>query len=121
MGDPRPLERRQKAAKLLGLQPEMDKEQPPPLSFLWATRTIGPGELDRVKKSMASQRDRYTKRVEWRLENASRLQAEYTPSRSIQSPTFAMAGLEDLQLICAPNASNDGFCSLLVSAPASFC
>jgi hypothetical protein len=62
-------------------------------------------------------KERYTKRVEWRLENASKLQKEYPPGRELLSPLFSMAGLHDLQFVVHPNSSADGFCAMFVSAP----
>lgn len=77
--------------------------------------------LDQVKNQVDAMRSRMVRRVEWRLENASKLRKCFPANESMCSASFNAAGVEGLQLIFYPNGYNgatDGFCSLYLFGPA---
>jgi hypothetical protein len=115
--DPRPEEARNATSLALQLAVPSKPKKIASDAFLWSKRTVSQHRFERIEKDVDAMKQRYTKRVEWRIEHAKRVQAEYPPGRELQSPLFSMAGLQDLQFIIHPNSSADGFCAMFVSAP----
>eukprot|EP00929_Paragymnodinium_shiwhaense_P052984 TRINITY_DN26530_c1_g1_i2.p1 TRINITY_DN26530_c1_g1~~TRINITY_DN26530_c1_g1_i2.p1 ORF type:complete len:749 (+),score=207.67 TRINITY_DN26530_c1_g1_i2:144-2390(+) len=64
-----------------------------------------------------------TRRVQWRLEQVSKLRQTCNPGRPICSAAFQVAGVSGLQLVFYPSGlvgAKDGFCSFLVACPSGF-
>eukprot|EP00929_Paragymnodinium_shiwhaense_P003004 TRINITY_DN103371_c0_g1_i1.p1 TRINITY_DN103371_c0_g1~~TRINITY_DN103371_c0_g1_i1.p1 ORF type:complete len:822 (-),score=197.77 TRINITY_DN103371_c0_g1_i1:367-2832(-) len=64
---------------------------------------------------------RMVKRVEWNIEQASKLQEYFTMREPIASPIFSAAGVEGMQLILYPSGytgATEGYCSLFLYCPA---
>jgi len=77
--------------------------------------------LDQVTTQVQIMQSRMIRRIEWRLENASKLQRCFGPGEPMCSPTFSAAGIETLQLMFYPmgyNGATDGYCSIYLYAPA---
>eukprot|EP00928_Gymnodinium_smaydae_P071020 TRINITY_DN5470_c0_g6_i1.p1 TRINITY_DN5470_c0_g6~~TRINITY_DN5470_c0_g6_i1.p1 ORF type:complete len:756 (+),score=222.14 TRINITY_DN5470_c0_g6_i1:179-2446(+) len=77
--------------------------------------------MDQVKNQVDLMRSRMVRKVEWRVEQASRLRSCFGMGECICSAQFNAAGLEGLQLLFYPSGykgANDGFCSLFVYGPA---
>eukprot|EP00931_Biecheleriopsis_adriatica_P063622 TRINITY_DN3856_c0_g1_i2.p1 TRINITY_DN3856_c0_g1~~TRINITY_DN3856_c0_g1_i2.p1 ORF type:complete len:775 (-),score=205.44 TRINITY_DN3856_c0_g1_i2:138-2462(-) len=77
--------------------------------------------LEQVKGQVDAMRSRMVRRVEWRVEQASKLRRCFPPGESMCSASFNAAGIENMQLIFYPNGyggATDGFCSLYLYAPA---
>jgi len=76
--------------------------------------------LDAVQEQVDRMRSRMTRRVEWRLEQASCLRQCFAEGESLCSSTFMAAGLEGLQLVFYPSGytgAKDLFCSLFLYYP----
>jgi len=74
-----------------------------------------------VKTQVENMRSRMVRRVEWRLEHASKLRCCFPPGEPMCSVAFAAAGVENLQLMfypCGYQGATDGFCSVYLYAPA---
>eukprot|EP00928_Gymnodinium_smaydae_P023914 TRINITY_DN19542_c0_g4_i1.p1 TRINITY_DN19542_c0_g4~~TRINITY_DN19542_c0_g4_i1.p1 ORF type:complete len:744 (+),score=218.34 TRINITY_DN19542_c0_g4_i1:95-2326(+) len=84
-------------------------------------RYINHQTLDLVKNQVDLMRSRLVRRVEWRVEQASRLKQCFGAGEPLCSPPFTAAGLEGLQLVFYPSGyfgANDGYCSLFLFGPA---
>eukprot|EP00929_Paragymnodinium_shiwhaense_P002219 TRINITY_DN102430_c0_g1_i1.p1 TRINITY_DN102430_c0_g1~~TRINITY_DN102430_c0_g1_i1.p1 ORF type:complete len:831 (-),score=159.96 TRINITY_DN102430_c0_g1_i1:264-2756(-) len=80
--------------------------------------------VEQVKHQVQHMRACMVRRVEWRLQRASALQAHFPKGAELRSISFAAAGLENLQLVFYPSGSHearDGLSSLYVKARAGTC
>jgi len=92
-----------------------------PDGSLTAQRYLNHGMLDLVQEEVNRMRSRMTRRIEWKLEQASMMLRCFPQGESLCSSTFMAAGLEGLQLIFYPSGyadAKDGFCSLFLFCPA---
>lgn len=81
----------------------------------------GRGLLDMLQHKVDLVRSRATRRVQWRLENASLLRHSFAEGQPICSTAFQAAGLSGLQLVFYPGGcagARPGFCSFFLSCPA---
>jgi len=77
--------------------------------------------FEQVKHQADMMRSRMVRRIEWRVEQASRLRACFPAGDCICSTQFNAAGIEGLQLLFYPsgyNGATEGFCSLYLYGPA---
>jgi hypothetical protein len=84
-------------------------------------RYINNRMYEQVKGQIDLMRSRMVRRVEWRIEQASKLRACFPPGECICSSQFMAAGIEGLQLMfypCGYKGTTEGFCSLFVYGPA---
>eukprot|EP00929_Paragymnodinium_shiwhaense_P032729 TRINITY_DN18107_c0_g1_i1.p1 TRINITY_DN18107_c0_g1~~TRINITY_DN18107_c0_g1_i1.p1 ORF type:complete len:614 (+),score=164.95 TRINITY_DN18107_c0_g1_i1:128-1969(+) len=78
-------------------------------------------QLEEIKLQVDHFRSRMVRKVEWKLQNASRLQQMYPTGEAARSREFDLAGIEGMQLIFYPAGLEDsvrGYCSMFLSAPA---
>lgn len=76
---------------------------------------------DQVKQEVDLMRSRMVRKIQWRLEHASKLRGSFPVGDCMCSTQFNAAGLEGLQLIFYPsgyNGASEGFCSLYLYGPA---
>lgn len=76
--------------------------------------------LDLVQDQVDVMNSRMTRRVEWRVENGSKLGGLFPEGEAMCSATFQAAGLDGLQLIFYPSGSSgakEGHCSCFVVYP----
>jgi hypothetical protein len=76
---------------------------------------------EQVKNQVDLMRSRMVKRVEWRVEQASKLRGCFPPGECICSARFMAAGIDGFQLLLYPSGykgATDGMCSLFVYGPA---
>jgi hypothetical protein len=104
---------------------EVDQYMSPPDKTLEGMvqfhRHINNRLYEQVKNQVDLMRSRMIRRVEWRVEQASRLRQCFAPGQPICSTQFNAAGLEGLQLLFYPSGykgATDGFCSLYMYGPA---
>jgi len=84
-------------------------------------RTCNNRVLDMVRTQVNYMQTRMIRRVEWRLEEASKMKNCFPIGAPMVSKEFDAAGIEGLQLIFYPSGYHgvtEGFCSFFVSAPA---
>lgn len=75
---------------------------------------------DQVKNQVDLMKSRMTRRVEWKIQQASRLRPCFPMGDCICSTQFNAAGLEGLQMLFYPsgyNGATDGYCSLYIYGP----
>lgn len=79
---------------------------------------------ERVSSELLAVRNRSVRRIEWRLEGCSRLLDLCRVGESVDSPAFAAAGLERIQLHFYPRGNESGTsegprsaCALYISGP----
>lgn len=79
---------------------------------------------ERVRSELQAVRNRSVRRIEWRLEGCSRLLDLCRVGESVDSPAFAAAGLERIQLHFYPRGNETGTlegsrpaCALYISGP----
>merc|ERR1719183_2313762 len=83
-------------------------------------RYLNHGTLDLVKEQVSVMQSRMTRRVEWRVEQASLLPRCFPEGESMCSSAFEAAGLQGLQLVFYPsghNGAKEGFCSFFLYCP----
>mmetsp|Transcript_11374 Transcript_11374/g.27774 ORF Transcript_11374/g.27774 Transcript_11374/m.27774 type:complete len:594 (-) Transcript_11374:870-2651(-) len=94
---------------------------------LYFSRHVNHRLLDQVKQQVEVIRSRMLKRVEWKVENASKLQEQFPAGNAMLSPYFAIAGIDRLRFQFFPSGYLDpdenpaavkGFCSLFLHCPA---
>jgi len=76
--------------------------------------------LDLVQNQVDVMNSRMTRRVEWRIDGASRLAGCFSEDEAMCSATFQAAGLDGLQLVFYPCGSagvKEGYCSCFVIYP----
>jgi hypothetical protein len=73
-----------------------------------------------IRKQLNLLSTRYCKKSEWKITRADELLNMYPPGRAMCSKSFSCGGLDSLQFVVYPRGmgSADGYCSLLISAPA---
>lgn len=77
--------------------------------------------VDQVKKEVEIMRSRMVRRIEWRVEQASKLRKCFPPGESMCSASFNAAGIEGMQLMfypCGYSGASEGMCSVYIFAPA---
>merc|ERR1712232_1279818 len=72
-------------------------------SSMFTHRYLHHGTLEMVQEEVKKMRSRMTRRIEWKVEQASMLQQCFPAGVSICSPTFLAAGLDGLQLVFFPS------------------
>merc|ERR1719454_2549713 len=80
-------------------------------------RYLNHGTLDLVKEQVSLMQSRMTRRVEWRVEQASMLQRCFPEGECLCSSAFEAAGLQGLQLVFYPSGmdgAKEGHCSLFL-------
>eukprot|EP00933_Yihiella_yeosuensis_P062425 TRINITY_DN65379_c0_g1_i1.p1 TRINITY_DN65379_c0_g1~~TRINITY_DN65379_c0_g1_i1.p1 ORF type:complete len:841 (+),score=176.43 TRINITY_DN65379_c0_g1_i1:148-2670(+) len=80
----------------------------------------GRGLLDQLQRKVDLVRSRATRRVQWRLENASLLRQSFAEGQPLCSTAFQAAGISGLQLVFYPGGcagARPGFCSFFLSCP----
>lgn len=83
-------------------------------------RHINNRVLEMVKTQLDFQKTRLTRRIEWRLEEASQMRTCFPRGAPMKSKEFDAAGITGMSLLFYPNGydnSSDGYCSLFLSAP----
>lgn len=83
-------------------------------------RYLNHGTLDLVKEQVGLMQSRMTRRVEWRVEQASLLARCFPEGESMCSSSFEAAGLQGLQLVFYPSGltgAKEGFCSFFLYCP----
>lgn len=84
------------------------------------SRHVNNRVLDMVKTQMDYMKKRMTRRIEWRLEQASLMLANFPRGAPMRSKEFDAAGIDGMQLHFYPagyDTSMQGMCSLFLSAP----
>lgn len=77
--------------------------------------------LDQVKLQMDYFKKRMTRRVEWRLEQASMMRRNFPKGAPIRSKEFDAAGIDGMQILFYPSgydSAGEGFASAYLCAPA---
>lgn len=77
--------------------------------------------LDQVQNKVDHMCARMVRKVEWRVEHASRLRRCFPHGEAMCSTVFSAAGIEGMQLIFYPSGysgASDGVCSLFLFCPA---
>eukprot|EP00927_Polykrikos_kofoidii_P018041 TRINITY_DN18284_c0_g1_i2.p1 TRINITY_DN18284_c0_g1~~TRINITY_DN18284_c0_g1_i2.p1 ORF type:complete len:785 (-),score=138.01 TRINITY_DN18284_c0_g1_i2:667-3021(-) len=77
--------------------------------------------FDQVKNQVDLMKSRMMRKVQWRVEQASRLRICFPPGKALCSTQFNACGIEGLQLLFYPSGysgATDGFCSLFFYGPA---
>jgi len=80
----------------------------------------GRGLLDQLTQKVDLVRSRATRRVQWRLENASLLRQSFAEGQPVCSTAFQAAGISGLQLVFYPSGcagARAGFCSFFLCCP----
>lgn len=99
-----------------------DDGQPPPLdTFFQCQRHVNNRVLDQVKLQIDYFRTRMTRRIEWRLEQASLMKRSFPRGAPMCSKEFDAAGIENMQILFYPSGydgAGEGFCSAYLTAPA---
>eukprot|EP00928_Gymnodinium_smaydae_P071824 TRINITY_DN55304_c0_g1_i1.p1 TRINITY_DN55304_c0_g1~~TRINITY_DN55304_c0_g1_i1.p1 ORF type:complete len:798 (-),score=201.97 TRINITY_DN55304_c0_g1_i1:98-2491(-) len=83
-------------------------------------RHINHRVVPQMRKEIERMQARMVRRIEWHVENASRLPSYFATREAICSPIFAAAGMEGLQLIFYPSGykgATEGFCSMYLYCP----
>lgn len=122
------LESHREIARVIEQPPDPEEEplpgveiQKPLDGLVQFHRHVNNRLYDQVKNECELMKSRMVRRVEWRVEQASKLRQCFPMGESICSTPFMAAGLENLQLIFYPSGytgSTDGFCSLFLYGPA---
>jgi hypothetical protein len=122
------LECHREIDRIIEQPPEADETEIPGLQIerpldgrVQFHRYVNNRVFEQVKDQVDLMRSRMVRRVEWRVEQASKLRACFPYGESICSAQFMAAGIEGFQLIfypCGYKGTTDGFCSLFVYGPA---
>jgi len=89
-------------------------------SIVVSHRYLNHGTLDLVHEEVNRMRSRMTRRIEWKVEQASAVQRYFPQGESLCSSVFMAAGLEGLQFVFFPSGytgAKEGFCSLFMFCP----
>eukprot|EP00927_Polykrikos_kofoidii_P080024 TRINITY_DN7688_c1_g1_i1.p1 TRINITY_DN7688_c1_g1~~TRINITY_DN7688_c1_g1_i1.p1 ORF type:complete len:742 (+),score=146.61 TRINITY_DN7688_c1_g1_i1:98-2323(+) len=100
---------------------EEDAEEEELDGMIYFHRHINNRLFEQVKQKVDVMSSRMVKKVEWRVEQASKLRSCFPQGEPICSAQFNAAGLENLQLLFYPSGYNgaaDGTASLFVYGPA---
>lgn len=88
---------------------------------LYVFRHVNNRVLEQVKSQLDLVKSCMVRRVEWRIEQASRLQHYFPRGQPIMSKEFDAAGVEGLQMVFYPGGyegASEGFCSLYLQGKA---
>lgn len=116
---PKPGSEEEAEAAAAALVAEANGEEPLNAAFV-LHRHINNRVLQQVRSQVDHFKSRTVRRVEWRLEEASRMRRCFPRGTPMRSRVFDAAGLEGLQLVFYPSGydgASEGFCSLFLSAP----
>jgi hypothetical protein len=106
----------------LGFSGLYEEEEVPTSDTCIFTRYVNHRTLDLVQAQVDNMNSRMTRRVEWRLEQASRLPRCFSEGEPMCSTSFQAAGLDGLQLVFYPSGyegAKSGYCSCFLYCPAS--
>jgi len=77
--------------------------------------------FEQVQQQVSGMESRMVRKIQWLVQNASKLRQYFPWGAAICSPRFNAAGVENMQLALYPSgygAVTDGFCSLFLYCPA---
>lgn len=87
---------------------------------LFFKRYINNRLLEQVHSEVELMRSRMVRKIEWRVQHASKLRTLFVRDEAICSPHFRAAGVDQLQFVLYPSgrtSATDGFCSLFIYGP----
>jgi hypothetical protein len=76
--------------------------------------------VDQVQQQVSSMESRMVRKIQWLVQNASKLRHHFPWGKAMCSPCFNAAGVENMQLALYPSgygSVTDGFCSLFLYCP----
>jgi hypothetical protein len=77
--------------------------------------------LEQVQAQVSGMESRMVRKIQWMVQNASKLRQFFPWGQAVCSPVFAAAGVDKMQFAFYPSGYGnvtDGFCSLFLYAPA---
>lgn len=102
-------------------RPKRDNDEGPLEGCLVYNRQWNNRMLEQVQSKVDHMCARMVRKVDWRIEHASRLRRCFPHGEAMCSTSFSAAGIEGMQLIFYPSGytgAQDGVCSLFLYCPA---